>query len=226
MPRAARIVVPGASHHITQRGNNRQAVFFSTRDCLAYLDFLKEYSSRFNFRVEGYCLMPNHVHVVGVPESEDSLAAAIGRTHLQYSRNLNRTRGRSGHIWQSRFYSCAMDEGHAINAMCYVELNPVRAGFAANPWDFKWSSAAAHCGLETKDSWLDLSAWRTNTVGPYWRETLTEVARNKGLLDAVRRSTRSGRPLGNDDFLRQIGRWGQPPIIRPGPQDTIEFGGE
>ena len=75
MPRVARIVVPGAPHHIVQRGNNRQDVFFVDDDCRAYLGFLKDKSQRYGLEVLGYCLMTNHVHLIAVPSSEESLLA-------------------------------------------------------------------------------------------------------------------------------------------------------
>ena len=63
MPRVARIVVPGAAHHVVQRGNNKQDVFFVDDDRRVYLELLREQGRRFGFRVDGYCLMTNHVHV-------------------------------------------------------------------------------------------------------------------------------------------------------------------
>ena len=146
--RVARIVVPGASHHVTQRGNNKQDVFFVDDDREVYLELLHQQAQRFGFWLEGYCLMTNHIHVVGVPMREDSLAKAVGRTHFLYSQYVNRMHGRSGHLWQNRFYSCPLDEFQALNALCYVELNPVRAGMVKKAWDYPWSSAAAHCGVK------------------------------------------------------------------------------
>ena len=81
MPRLARIVVPGVPHHVTQRGNNRQDVFFVDDDRRAYLQLLAQQAERFELRVLGYCLMTNHVHLVVIPEHEASLAKAVGRTH-------------------------------------------------------------------------------------------------------------------------------------------------
>ncbi len=107
MPRMARIVIPGQPHHVVQRGNNRQDVFFVDDDRRAYLEFLREHCERFGFNVLGYCLMTNHIHLVGTPASEDSLAKAIGRTHFRYSQYVNRLHGRSGHLWQNRFFLAA-----------------------------------------------------------------------------------------------------------------------
>jgi len=212
--------VPGAYHHVTQRGNNRHDVFFVDDDRRVYLELLREQAERFEFRVEGYCLMTNHVHVVGVPEQEESLAKAIGRTHFLYSHYINKMHGRSGHLWQNRFYSCAMDDGHAFNALCYAELNPVRAAVVKKAWDYAWSSAAAHCGGEQASALLDLAAWREKMPPNDWRATLKEVARDKHAQETVRRNTHTGRPLGSDTFLSKIehrlGRRVRPlPVGRP-----------
>lgn len=105
MPRVARIVLPGQPHHITQCGNNRQDVFFVDDDRQVYLDFLQAHCELYGFTVLGYCLMSNHIHLVGTPTREDSLAKAIGRTHFRYSQYINRMHRRSGHLWQNRFFS-------------------------------------------------------------------------------------------------------------------------
>ena len=204
MPRLARIVIPGAPHHITQRGNGHQDVFFVDDDRLVYMELLRAQAGQFGLRIEGYCLMTNHVHVVGVPMQEDSLAKAMGMTHLLYTQYVNRLHKRNGHLWQNRFFSCAMDDAHAWNALCYVELNPVRAGIAKNAWDFAWSSARVHCGVHEHDALLDLKAWRERTDGLDWTATLKAVARDKAGQDAIRNSTRRGRPLGTDSFLSKV----------------------
>ncbi len=97
MPRVARIVLEGQPHHITQRGNNRQDVFFLDDDRLAYLELLRIHGERFGFRVLGYCLITNHVHLIGVPARQESLAKAVGRTNFRYTQYINQMHGRSGH---------------------------------------------------------------------------------------------------------------------------------
>ena len=72
--RTARVVVPGCPHHVVQRGNNRQDVFFSDGDRTAYLEVLKNQAGRYGLSLEGYCLMTNHVHIIATPEREESLA--------------------------------------------------------------------------------------------------------------------------------------------------------
>ncbi|MGB7161246.1 MAG: transposase, partial [Tepidisphaeraceae bacterium] len=145
MPRVARVVVPGVPHHVTQRGNNRQDVFFVDDDRLAYLRILAQQCRKHGVAILGYCLMGNHVHLVVIPATADALAKAIGRTHWLYAQYVNRSHGRSGHLWQNRFYSCALDDEHTVFAMRYVEWNPVRARICRAARRYRWSSAAAHC---------------------------------------------------------------------------------
>lgn len=235
MPRVARIVIAGEAHHITQRGNNREDVFFVEDDRCVYLELLHAQSSKYGFSVMGYCLMSNHVHIIGIPETEDALAKAIGRTHFLYAQYINKTHNRSGHLWQNRFYSCAMDQAHTLRAMGYVELNPVRAGMdktdtayatdeqclsPLSPWDYPWSSAAAHCGEGEAHPVLDMERWRTVMPDTVWREILTQFWDDSESVEAFRLHTHTGRPLGSESFISRfegfLGRRLRPlPVGRP-----------
>ena len=219
MPRVARIVIPGLAHHITQRGNNRQEVFFVDDDRRVYLELLREESERHGLGVLGCCLMDNHVHVIGVPAREESLAKGIGRTHWRYTQYVNRFHGRIGHLWQNRFYSCALDEAHTEAAMRYVELNPVRAGLVRRAWRYEWSSAGAHVGQG--DAWglPGLVAWGRTWPADRWRRMLLSPEDEIVVAD-LRRSTMRGRPLAGDSLLakieRRLGRRLRPlPVGRP-----------
>jgi putative transposase len=196
--------VPGAAHHITQRGNNRQDVFFVDDDRRVYLRFLQENGARYRFAIHGYCLMTNHVHIIGVPEDEAGLANAIGRTHFRYSQYINAFHGRSGHLWQERFHSCALDEAHYGNALHYVEQNPVRAKMVQKAWRYPWSSAGVHCGTASDDGLLDLARWR-ETLGDEarWRAIL-EAHSDPAFQQSFRLNTHTGRPLGSDSFLSKL----------------------
>lgn len=219
MPRTARIVIPGCAHHITQRGNNRQDVFFVDDDRRAYLEILKLQSERFGLEVLGYCLMPNHVHLVAVPAEEQSLARVLGRTHLVYAQHVNRLHGRSGHLWQNRFWSCATDEDHFWSALRYIERNPVRAKLVRRAWRWQWSSAAAHCDGLDPTRLLDMAKWREQSAGLAWEKMLTEPE-DERIIAALRLGTSRGRPLGSDRFLSKLetalGRRLRPlPVGRP-----------
>ncbi len=204
MARQGRIVVPGAAHHVTQRGNNRQDIFFADSDRRVYLSYLKESAGRYGLVVTAYCLMTNHVHLVVIPEREDSLSKALGRTHLMYAQYVHRLHGRLGHFWQNRFYSCPMDDAHAYNAVAYVELNPVRAGMSKYAWDFAWSSGAAHCGKRDSSGLLALDQWLEQMPPAQWKATLEAIAGSDETSERMRVHTRTGRPLGGDSFLSKL----------------------
>lgn len=203
MPRQARVVVPGIAHHVTQRGTGRQLVFYTRGDRVSYLQLLKENSSRAGLRILAYCLMPNHIHLIAVPVEEDSLAVALRRAHGRYAQYFNARKLRSGHLWQNRFHSCPMDEQHLWTAIRYVEKNPVRAGLAARPEDYGWSSAAAH--IEGNDSRhvVDMGFWAESGGAARWRELL-EDGEQEAELALLRRATYAGKPLGSKEFHAKI----------------------
>ena len=136
--------MPDIPHHITQRGNRRQATFFEDNDYREYINLLSEWCATCRVDIWAYCLMPNHVHLIAVPSSEDGLRRALGETHRRYTRLINFREGWRGHLWQGRFTSFPMDEKYLLCAARYVELNPVRAKLVDKPADYKWSSALAH----------------------------------------------------------------------------------
>jgi putative transposase len=149
MARIARVVVPGIPHHVTQRGNRRQQTFFLPDDYKAYIDLLAEWCRICRVEILAWCLMPNHVHLIVVPETETALARAIGEAHRRYTRRINFREGWRGHLWQERFASFPMDEGYLLAAARYIEMNPVAAGIVSHPGDYRWSSAGAHlAGLD------------------------------------------------------------------------------
>jgi putative transposase len=203
MPRFARAVAVDCPHHITQRGNNMQDVFFVDNDRRVYLNLLKESAEKYHLEVTGYCLMPNHVHLIAVPHADDSLAKAIGRTHFRYTQYINRFHKRIGHLWQGRFYSCALDEKHFWLAMRYIEFNPVRARLCRIPWQYDWSSAAAHTQEKHRSTLLNLSRWYDTISAEQWSKELTDKM-NENDLSAIRINTHTGRPLGSDGFLSKL----------------------
>ena len=128
MARIARVIAAGIPHHITQRGNRRMQTFFGDDDYRAYIALLAEWCRKCRVQIWAYCLMPNHVHLIAVPESEDALRLGIGEAHRRYSRMINFRNNWRGHLWQGRFASFPMDETYLLAAARYVEMNPVVAG--------------------------------------------------------------------------------------------------
>jgi putative transposase len=103
MARLRRIVLPGIPHHITQRGNRRERVFFEEGDYALYLDLLSDAAARSGVAIWAYCLMPNHVHIVAVPQDEDGLRRTFRYVHRHYAGYVNARMRVTGHLWQGRF---------------------------------------------------------------------------------------------------------------------------
>ena len=155
-------------------------------------------------RLLGYCLMPNHVHLIAVPEHEQSLAKAVGRTNYEYAVYLNGRRRRSGHVWQNRFYSTSLGRSHLLAALRYVDLNPVRARLADKAVSYPWSSAAAHVAGRDPAGLLDEEAWRELCPLDDWGEALATATPDEQLAERLRQATRTGRPLGSPEFISAL----------------------
>jgi putative transposase len=212
MSRLARMVVPGLPHHVTQRGNRREAIFFENGDQQIYCDLLAEQARKFSVEVWAYCLMPNHVHLILTPHEEDGMSRALGEAHRRYTNFIN-ARGRwTGHLFQSRFASVAMDESHLRSAVSYVSLNPVRARLVSRAEGWAWSSVRAHLAGED-DSLVSvrpvLDRW------PTFRDLLLEVYEEEFI--SLRQAEGIGRPLGTADFVIELERRLGRPIARRAP---------
>lgn len=193
-------------HHITQRGNRREDIFFTEEDREAYLSWLKEYCEKFGVEILAYCLMTNHIHLVDVPSADDGLQRVLKPLHMRYAQRINRSRGWKGHLWQGRFFSSPLDEAYLWAAVRYVECNPVRAGMVSRAEDYRWSSAAAHCGKQL-DSLLDLASGLSRKFSEIedWSAWLAEGDETEE-LQMLRRNVEKGLPCGSDGFVQKLGR--------------------
>jgi len=201
VPRMARVVVPGVPHHVTQRGNRREEVFLVRSDYRRYLRLLADYAPERGLRILAYCLMPNLVHIVAVPDAPGSLASVLKPVHLRYAQHVNLSQQFGGRVWQGRFFSCPLDAQHTAAAIRYVECNPVRAGIERRAVNYEWSSAAAHAGLR-RDRLLspDIGNWVSVVA---WSEWLAEME-PENFATRLRLHTRTGRPLGQDSFVQKL----------------------
>jgi putative transposase len=190
-------------HHVTQRGNARQNIFCSDAERQVYLELLRQQLRLHDLGMLGYCLMSNHVHLILVPRKVESLALALKGTHGKYASFWNAAHLSNGHVWQGRFYSCPLDQPYLWIALRYVELNPVRAGLAAAGAEWAWSSASVHSGTAASGAGLDLGMWARRWSVASWREYL-HAGETTTELQAVRKSTHTGRPLGATDFVRDL----------------------
>lgn len=200
MPRSARIVVPGLPHHVTQRGNRREPIFFEPGDHAVYLRILAAQARKRGVEVWAYCLMPNHVHLIMTPSDERGLALAVGDAHRRYAVFVNRRRGWVGHLFQARFASVVLDERHLLIAARYVALNPVRARLVNRAEDWPWSSVRAHLG--GCDDGVVRVEPLLSRIGRF-ADTLQASYDDRDYA-ALRAAESTGAPLGGANFLAAI----------------------
>ena len=206
MPRLGRTVIAHVPHHITQRGNRREDIFFTDEDRETYLAWLKDYTQRHDVAILAYCLMSNHIHLVAVPGTEEALQAVLKPLHMRYAQRLNRQRGWKGHVWQGRYFSSPLDRAYLWACLRYVERNPVRARMVRKAENYRWSSAQAHCNLRDDD---------VLTANPAWVKQLRQVddwSRWLAQGDApeelavIRRHVEKGLPCGAKTFIETLER--------------------
>ena len=198
MPRSARIVVPGIAHHVIQRGNRQQQIFFDDEDRAAYASMLANALTRYGTNCLAWCLMDNHVHLILVPSGADGLRAPLASAHTNYAQFANRKLAVGGHLFQGRFLSYPMDDAHLMVAARYIENNPVKAGMVARAEDWRWSSARAHVdGLA--DGLTDVAALGQHVAN--WRAMLPGGLEAS---DQIESSLKTGRPLGAAGWIDQI----------------------
>lgn len=138
MPRKPRLLLPNVCYHVTTRGNEKRTVFKNDGDFNTYLGILRKYKERYEFKLYGYCLMSNHVHLVVESDELSKVMHGINLSYAQYFRY--RYKG-IGHFWQDRFKSPVIQKDeYMINCISYVEYNPVRAKIVSRPESYPWSS--------------------------------------------------------------------------------------
>ena len=201
MARLARIVLPHFPHHVTQRGNGGQQTFFGPDDYALYRDLLGRECRAWGVEVWAWCLMPNHVHLILVPQDKDGLRRALSKVHRAYAGAIHARLKRSGRFWQGRFGAVAMDEAHLAAAVRYVLLNPVRARLVVHARDWPWSSIHAHLS-GVKDG-VTTAAPLTKLI-PDLAGLLDGDVDDGAAHDRLRRAETVGRPLGSPAFLKKI----------------------
>ena len=233
MARLSRIVIPGVPHHITQRGNRRQPIFFSDEDRLLYLDLVRQGCAAAHVECLAWCLMDNHVHLILVPATADGLRAALAEAHRRYSSRINAREGCTGYLFQGRFASYPMDDAHLVAAVRYVELNPVAAGMVAHAQDWRWSSARSHVAGRrmTGDPLTNVAALGEHVRN--WHAMLRHGLEASDLgpesvatAEAIEARLRTGRPLAAGEWIADqevaLGRTLAP--ARRGPKPKTRTG--
>jgi putative transposase len=133
---------------------------------------------------------------------------------------INKREGWTGCLWQGRFGSCAMDEAYLRQAVRYVEMNPVEAGLVTTPWDYRWSSAAAHVDGRN-DSLVRVQPMLDRVSN--WKAYLAEGA-DLSIQKKLLRHQSRGLPAGDEVFISRLeATFGRPLRLRkPGRQPRGE----
>lgn len=231
MARLPRLHLPGCAQHVIQRGNNREACFYSEADYKAYLTFLKDAAIKQQVAIHAFVLMTNHVHLLLTPGDEwgaSRMMQALGRKYVQY---FNFTHGRTGTLWEGRYKSTLVDaDNYLLTVYRYIELNPVRASMVAHASEYPWSSFQGNA-LGKPNELL--------TPHPlYQRLGKTDAERKAAYralfrgrmperdLTAIREATNKAWVLGDDRFKAQIeARTGRRPVPlgRGGDRKSADF---
>jgi len=202
MARIARMIGVGYPHHIVQRGNNKQTVFFDNKDRKLYLNLLRKYSVECNCSLHAYCLMNNHVHLLLTPRLENSLAKTMQKLSLTFTQHVNKKYERSGRLWECRFHSAIVDRDSYLWAVCrYIERNPIRARMVDNPEQYEWSSATLDV-REQGNCFIE-SIWESDQQREAYRAFLN-MQENEEESEKMEKATFSGRPIAKEGFLEQL----------------------
>ena len=202
MPRIARIVGIGHPHHIIQRGNNRQNIFFDQEDKRLYLKWLEKYSLECGCTIHAYCLMSNHVHLLIVPKYNYSLAKTMQKLSLRFTQHINKKYKRTGRLWECRFYSALVDkESYFWSIGRYIERNPIRAKMVSKPAEYKWSSAKAN--ITGKEVGFIKPIWQDDADREEYITFLNNPDKEED-IEIIKKSAISGKPIGSKEFLNQM----------------------
>jgi putative transposase len=229
MPRQPRYFIPNIPQHVIQRGVDRQAVFFSSRDYNLYLETLRDAASQYDCAIHAYVLMTNHTHLLITPGTKRSLPLLMQAMGRGYVQKLNRRYNRTGTLWQGRYKaSLIQDSIYLLTCYRYIELNPVRAGIVRLPGDYRYSSYCHNATgksdplLSTHPVYQSLATNQEQRLASYRALFADEIERE--LLELVRYTTNACQVLGNDEFKDQIeamlgrsvrpGKAGRPPKHR------------
>jgi putative transposase len=209
MARLSRILPVDIPVHIIQRGNNRQVCFVSDEDHGAYLDWLKEYSRKYEVDIHAWVMMTNHVHLLCTPRREGSVSRMMQALGRRYVRYFNYQYRRSGTLWEGRYKSCLVQAAdYLLKVYQYIELNPVRANMVAAPDEYRWSSYRVNALGKISELCTPHSEYLALGISPSERRknyrALFIPHVDGDLLEEIRTNTNKEMAIGHDRFKEEI----------------------
>ena len=223
MARKPRLHVDGGVYHVILRGNGGQDIFFAKQDRRAFYRLIAEGCRRFAYRVHGFCLMTNHVHLV-IQVGATPLSRPMQNLCFRYGRWVNRRKRRTGHVFQGRYKALLVEaDSYLLELVRYVHLNPVRASLVSAAEDYPWSGHRAYLGLEDVP-WLTtdwvLSQFGRREAGARSRyRSFVRAASDAGHRDEFHLGADDSRVLGSARFLERV----LEPSAGPGPKPSLGF---
>lgn len=211
MARLPRLTIPGYPHHVIQRGNNRQAIFGATADYELLLGLIDEHARKQHVAVHGYVLMTNHFHLLATPETEEGIPQMMQAVGRRYVRNYNLRHQRTGTLWEGRYKSTLIQaERYLLACMVYMDLNPVRAGMAADPAEYRWSSHQHYIGRRSDKLITPHPLYWELGNTPFARDEAYAVLVRSGIGEEQKRAltdaTLRGWALGEPDYVAELQR--------------------
>lgn len=162
-----RLQIAGGLYHVMSRGNERAEIFLDDFDYAEFLRRLSKVVEGFEWLCHGFCLMPNHYHLL-VETPEPNLSGGMMVLNGSYARYFNWRYSRVGHVFQGPYRDRLIKrEPHLIELCRYIALNPVRAKLVDDPADWPWTSYRALAGLERAPSYLEVDRIRSFFGGPH-----------------------------------------------------------
>lgn len=140
MPRQKRVRSESGYYHIMLRGNEKGNIFYTDEDKQYFINLLQSKKEACGYALHAFCLMDNHLHLL-LNEGESDIAEIMKRITVSYVYYFNKRHKRVGHLFQDRFRSEAVEEDrYVLSLVRYIHRNPVKAGLAKDPEDYRWSS--------------------------------------------------------------------------------------
>jgi len=225
MPRKPRIHYEGAFYHVILRGNAKQDIFSDAKDYHRFFEFVQDAVERFGFRLHGYCLMTNHIHLA-IQVGVIPLSRIMQNLSLRYTKWVNWRKDRIGHVFQGRYKSVMIEvDNYLAQLVAYLHLNPVRARMVKTPEDYPWSSHRAYIGLEqapwlTTQFVLSQFSKRENKARNAFREYVCARCDEGHKPEFHGATTVDSRVFGDDDFVAEVLR-NEPLEIETATMDDV-----
>ncbi|MEO1945288.1 MAG: transposase [Candidatus Thioglobus sp.] len=216
MARQPRFKIAGVTQLITQRGNNKQAVFFSEQDYQYYLDILNEAAMQQQCQIHAFVLIANHIHILATPATADGISQLMKSVSQRYVSYINRLEKRTGTLWDGRYKASLIENGDYILAcMHYIETTPVRLSLVENPIGYQWSSYQANArgkevGLEITHhkSYNQLESWINKSDKDLQEKykLFFREQKNEKESQQIDKAIRSNSIVGSDEFQASVSK--------------------